>query len=78
MLDAMVLLEKNGRTNGPQKSSYSTDYDQQEEYAEVKKTVYDEKREKQLKEREEKEKEVEALEHKQKKWKEERGGKAEE
>lgn len=46
MLDAMVLLEKNGKTNGPQKSSYSTDYDQQEEYAEVKKTVYDEKREK--------------------------------
>ena len=46
ILDAMVLLEKQGKTNGPQKTSYSTDYDQQEEYTPVTKTVYDEKREK--------------------------------
>ena len=46
ILDAMVLLEKQGKTDGPRKSSYSTDYDQQEEYTPVTKTVYDEKREK--------------------------------
>ncbi|MBQ8306535.1 MAG: hypothetical protein IJX90_10015 [Blautia sp.] len=46
LLDAMVLLEKQGKTAGPQKTSYSTDYDQQEDYAPVEKTVYNEEKEK--------------------------------
>ena len=46
VLDAMVLLEKQGKTSGPAKTSYSTDYDQQEGYAPVEKTVYNEEKEK--------------------------------
>ncbi len=40
MLDAMVQLEKQGKTNGPSKSQYSTSYEEQEQYMPVEKTVY--------------------------------------
>ncbi len=43
MLDAMVSLEKQGKVDGPKQSSYSTSYEQQEEYVSVKETVYDDK-----------------------------------
>ena len=43
MLDAIVSLEKQGKTSGPKQSQYSTSYEQQEEYVPVKETVYDKK-----------------------------------
>ena len=39
LLDAMVLLEKKGKTEGPKRSNFSTSYEQQDEYISVKKTV---------------------------------------
>ena len=35
LLDAIVMLEKQGKTAGPQQSTYSTDYQAQEEYIDV-------------------------------------------
>lgn len=39
MLEAMVYLEKNGKTRGPAKESYSTSYEEQSEYVSVKDKV---------------------------------------
>ncbi len=39
LLDAMVALEKAGKTGAPKQQNYSTSYDQHEEYIPVKKTV---------------------------------------
>ena len=39
LLDAMVELEKTGKTEGPNQEHYSTSYDQQAEYIPVKATV---------------------------------------
>ena len=35
LLDAIVLLERQGKTQGPEKEQYSTSYDQQEGYQDV-------------------------------------------
>ncbi len=43
MLDAIVALEKEGKTAGPVNSEYSTSYEQQTDYEPVKETVYDSK-----------------------------------
>ena len=51
MLDAMVQLEREGKTNGPSKSEYSTSYEEQEDYRPVEKTVYKGKDEKKHRER---------------------------
>lgn len=39
LLDAMVYLEKLGKVQGPEKSSYSTDYEEQPQYLSVQETV---------------------------------------
>ena len=39
LLDAMVELEKNGRTESPKQEQYSTSYDKQEEYIPVQEKV---------------------------------------
>ncbi|MBQ9065510.1 MAG: ubiquitin [Blautia sp.] len=41
LLDAMVSLEKQGRTKKPEQTTYSTSYDEQEHYEPVKETVYE-------------------------------------
>ena len=41
MLEAMVSLERQGKVKSPNQSQYSTSYEQQMEYAPVKKTMYD-------------------------------------
>ncbi len=46
MLDAMVLLEKQGRTQAPKQSNFSTSYEQQEDYLPVRKIVENEKEKK--------------------------------
>ena len=46
LLDAMVYLERQGKTSGPKQSQYSTSYEQQEEYVPVKETVYEKDNEK--------------------------------
>ncbi|MBR2528110.1 MAG: hypothetical protein IKE58_06560 [Blautia sp.] len=35
LLDALVLLEKQGRTRGPEQSTYSTSYESQDDYEDV-------------------------------------------
>ena len=39
LLDAMIYLEKLGKTSGPKKSSYSTNYEEQEQYEDVEEKV---------------------------------------
>ncbi|MBQ8054197.1 MAG: hypothetical protein IJ198_10400 [Lachnospiraceae bacterium] len=39
LLDAMVLLERQGKVKGPAQSTYSTDYEEQQEYVRVKDKV---------------------------------------
>ena len=39
LLDAMVLLERQGKVKGPAQSTYSTDYEEQREYVRVKEKV---------------------------------------
>ena len=39
LLDAMILLEKEGKAKAPEQSSYSTKYDQQAQYVSVEETV---------------------------------------
>ena len=51
LLEAMVQLEKQGKTDGPAKSQYSTSYEEQDQYLPVEKTVCKEKDEKEHKER---------------------------
>ena len=46
LLDAMVLLEKRGKTDGPKRSNFSTSYEQQDEYISVKKTVEEKEKKK--------------------------------
>ena len=41
LLDAMVALEKQGKTSGPEQSNYSTSYEQQQEYIKVRDKVYE-------------------------------------
>ena len=46
LLDAMVALEKSGKTDGPKQQQYSTSYDEQKEYISVKTTVEEQQNEK--------------------------------
>ena len=46
LLDAMVSLEKQGKTKTPEQTSYSTSYEQQENYVSVQKTIQKEKKKK--------------------------------
>ena len=39
LLDAMVLLERQGKTSGPDRSTYSTQYEEQKEYIPVEEKV---------------------------------------
>lgn len=39
LLDAMVYLEKQGKTKGPEQSTYSTSYEEQEQFTSVEETV---------------------------------------
>ena len=41
LLDAMVYLERAGKTSGPQKTSFSTNYEEQEQYEKVEEKVKD-------------------------------------
>ena len=43
LLDAMVLLEKQGKTGKPEQESYSTSYEEQKEYISVQEKVEDQK-----------------------------------
>ena len=45
LLDAMVALEKSGRTSGPKQESFSTNYDQQQDYVCVKSKVEEQRKE---------------------------------
>ena len=47
LLDAMVALEKSGKTDAPAQEQYSTSYDQQKEYVSVKTTVENQQKEQQ-------------------------------
>ena len=47
LLDAMVALEKSGRTDSPKQQQYSTSYDQQTEYVSVKTTVEEQQKKEQ-------------------------------
>ena len=47
LLDAMVALEKSGKTDAPGQEQYSTSYDQQKEYISVKTTVEEQQKEQQ-------------------------------
>lgn len=44
LLDAMVALERSGKTDSPKQQQYSTSYDQQQEYVSVKTTVEEQQR----------------------------------
>lgn len=44
LLDAMVLLERQGKTRGPAQSTYSTEFTQQQDYIPVAKKVEEQKR----------------------------------
>lgn len=44
LLDAMVYLEKQGKVNPPKSSTYTTDYEQQSQYQDVKGTVCEQQR----------------------------------
>ena len=46
LLDAMVALEKEGKTSGPQQTNYSTSYEQQQEYVRVEEKVREQQNEK--------------------------------
>ena len=46
LLDAMVSLEKQGKTKEPEQASYSTSYEQQTEYLPVKETIEEKNRKK--------------------------------
>ena len=46
LLDAMVALEKNGKTDSPKQQKYSTSYDQQQEYISVKTKVEEQQKDK--------------------------------
>lgn len=58
LLDAMILLEKEGKAKAPEQSSYSTKYDQQAQYVSVEETVENDRKsytkEEQRRERKEK------------------------
>ncbi len=41
LLDAMIILEKQGKTAAPEQASYSTQYEEQTQYVSVAKTVDD-------------------------------------
>ena len=43
LLDAMVYLEKNGKTQGPARETYSTSYEEQTQYVSVKDKVQEQK-----------------------------------
>lgn len=43
LLDAMVYLEKNGKTKGPAQETYSTSYEEQSQYVSVKDKVQEQK-----------------------------------
>ena len=49
LLDAMVALEKSGRTDSPGQQQYSTSYDQQMDYISVKSTVEEQQKKEQPK-----------------------------
>ncbi|MCR4962396.1 MAG: hypothetical protein K6B40_00790 [Firmicutes bacterium] len=57
LLDAMIILEKEGKTEAPRQSSYSTEYEQQAQYVSVEKQVENDRksydREEQRRERKE-------------------------
>ena len=44
LLDAMVLLERQGKVKGPNRSTYSTDYEAQDEYVKVREKVQEQER----------------------------------
>ena len=44
LLDAMVLLEREGKVKGPGRTTYSTNYDEQKDYLRVKDKVEEQKR----------------------------------
>lgn len=44
LLDAMVYLEKNGKTKAPEKETYSTSYEDQEQFVSVKDKVQEQKK----------------------------------
>ena len=44
LLDAVILLEKEGKTQAPRQSSFSTEYEQQTQYVSVASTVEDDRR----------------------------------
>lgn len=44
LLDAMVLLERQGKVNGPRQSTYSTEYEEQKDYIRVRDKVEQQKR----------------------------------
>ena len=46
LLDAVVSLEKQGRTKAPSQTEYSTSYEDQKEYVSVKETIKEEKQRK--------------------------------
>ena len=58
LLDAMIILEKEGKAEAPKQSSYSTEYEQQTQYVNVEKQVENDRRshdrEEQRRERKEK------------------------
>ena len=45
LLDAMVALEKEGKTEGPSKTNFSTSYEQQENYVKVQEKVEEQRKE---------------------------------
>ena len=44
LLDAMIILEKEGKAEAPKQSSYSTEYEQQTQYESVEEKVYNDRR----------------------------------
>ena len=44
LLDAMIILEREGKTKAPEKSSWSTEYEQQTQYVSVPVTVEEDRR----------------------------------
>ena len=44
LLDAMIILEQEGRTSAPQQATYSTEYEQQAQYVSVASKVEDDRR----------------------------------
>ena len=44
LLDAMIILEKEGKAEAPKQSSYSTEYEQQTQYESVEEKVFNDRK----------------------------------